>query len=296
MSALKRQLLSRIEFLTSDKLREKIDNWIISLAIAGFLIHLGLIFAANLGWIEGKFISNQFFADPISAIYTPFSFILIYEVYLLVYFLSRSITDYIGKQYEVISLIVIRRIFKDISKLELEGDWLSVPYNQQFIGDCLGILAIFALIFVFKNLYKARSSELEGTKLENFILSKRLTSNLLIIVLIGLAIFSVVGWIREVFLYHHGLIDALSDVNGIFYHEFFTILILVDVLLLLISFRYTENYNALIRNSGFVISTIMIKVSFNTTGIVNVILICSAIAFGVIILWIYNQYEKRNYV
>ncbi|MEL7529923.1 MAG: hypothetical protein AAFN10_01370, partial [Bacteroidota bacterium] len=265
MLALKRKILDRIGFLTSDKVREKIDNWIISLAIAGFLIHLSLIFAVDLGWVESKFISNQFFTDPISAIYTPFSFILIYEVYLLVYFLSRSITDYISKQYEVISLILIRRIFKDISKLNLEGDWLTIPYNQQFIGDCLGILAVFALIFVFKSLYKARPSKLESAKLENFILSKKLTSNLLIIVLIGLAIFSVVGWIREVFLYHHGLIDAFSDVNGIFYHEFFTILILVDVLLLLISFRYTENYNALIRNSGFVISTIMIKLSFNTS-------------------------------
>jgi len=288
------QLLNRIAFLTSDKLRERIDNWTISLAIAGFLIHLGLIVAANLGWIGGKISDSPLFQDPISSIYTPFSFILIYEVYLLVYYLPRSISDYIGKQYEVISLIVIRRIFKDISKLELQEDWFSISYNQQFMGDCLGILIIFTLIFIFKNLQKSRKRESKSTGLENFILAKKLTSNLLIIVLVGLALYSVGTWLHESFLYQQGLTDTLSDVNGIFYHEFFTLLILVDVLLLLISFRYTENYNALIRNSGFVISTIMLKVSFNTTGISNIVMICAAIGFSVIILWIYNQYEKQE--
>ncbi|MEL6653854.1 MAG: hypothetical protein AAFQ87_23920, partial [Bacteroidota bacterium] len=81
--------------------------------------------------------------------------------------------------------------------------------------------------------------------------------------------------------------EALSDVNGIFYHEFFTALILVDVLLLIISFRYTEDFNALIRNSGFVISTVLIKLSFSAPGLLNISLLVGAVAFGVVIHGLY---------
>ena len=46
--------------------------------------------------------------DPTSAIYTPFSILLVYEAYLMIYYLRRSTTIYIAKQYEVIALILIR--------------------------------------------------------------------------------------------------------------------------------------------------------------------------------------------
>ena len=96
---------------------ERITLWI---AIGGYLAHLGLIVLNTKGVIS---FGSSFFQNPITAIYTPFSFILIYEVYLLIYFLPKSISYYIGKQYEIITLIVIRRIFKDISQLEMSSDW-----------------------------------------------------------------------------------------------------------------------------------------------------------------------------
>jgi hypothetical protein len=46
------------------------------------------------------------------------------------------------------------------------------------------------------------------------------------------------------------------------------------------------------RNSGFIISTIMIKMSFSTEGILNLILIVMSVLFGIIILAIHNKYEK----
>jgi hypothetical protein len=67
-------------------------------------------------------------------------------------------------------------------------------------------------------------------------------------------------------------------------------------LLLLISFRNTEQYNKLIRNSGFIISTVLIKVSFGTEGLLNTLMIVAAVAFGVLILWIHNMYEKENVI
>ena len=98
---------------------------------------------------------------------------------------------------------------------------------------------------------------------------------------------SVYSWI-------YGLVylQTTSDINAIFYNEFFTILILADVLILLLSFQYTERYNQLIRNTGFVICTILIRLSFGVSGLTNVLLIISSVAFGLMILTIYNMEEN----
>ena len=82
------------------------------------------------------------------AIYTPFSFILIYEIYLLIYYLPRSITTYISKQYEIITLIVIRRIFKDISNISLQDDLFTSTYNAQiFIISEQSFYCFFLFIY-----------------------------------------------------------------------------------------------------------------------------------------------------
>jgi NADH:ubiquinone oxidoreductase subunit 4 (subunit M) len=70
-------------------------------------------------------------------------------------------------------------------------------------------------------------------------------------------------------------------------------LIVVDVILLLFSFFHTDEFHKIIRNSGFIISTILIRMSFSVDGLLNTLLITSAIVFGLIILVIYNQYEKH---
>ncbi|MFD0777147.1 hypothetical protein ACFQZF_15280 [Flavobacterium myungsuense] len=96
----------------------------------------------------------------------------------------------------------------------------------------------------------------------------------------------------ESFFSFSKIVTDIKDINKIFFDDFFTILILVDVLLLLFSFLHSDKFNKVIRNSGFIISTILIKLSFGTEGILNIVLIVAAIAFGVIILKIHNLYEK----
>jgi hypothetical protein len=95
------------------RVRRWVETIIITVSIIGFLLHLLLIFLARVHLIP----TYELLASPIASLYTPFSFILIYEVYLLVLYIPKSITTYITKQYEIITLIVIRRIFKDLALL-----------------------------------------------------------------------------------------------------------------------------------------------------------------------------------
>jgi hypothetical protein len=132
--------------------------------------------------------------------------------------------------------------------------------------------------------------------LEKFIQAKRFTSFLLVPILVIMAVYSFATWLAEIVGLGNQNLPSITDVNEVFYRDFFTLLILVDVLLLLISFRHTEQYNKLIRNSGFIISTVLIKVSFSTEGLLNSLMIVAAVAFGVLILWIHNMYERDSTV
>jgi NADH:ubiquinone oxidoreductase subunit 6 (subunit J) len=107
-----------------------------------------------------------------------------------------------------------------------------------------------------------------------------------------LSIYSLGHWLYESFFSVTEIVTNIKDINKVFFDDFFTILILVDVLLLLFSFLHSDKFNRVIRNSGFIISTILIKLSFNTEGILNIVLIVLAIVFGVILLKIHNLYDN----
>ena len=107
-----------------------------------------------------------------------------------------------------------------------------------------------------------------------------------------LAIHGLGRWIHGSFFTISNMVDSMKDINSIFFNDFFTILILTDVLLLLVSFLYTDKFNKVIRNSGFIISTILIKLSFGIDGLLNAVLIVVAVLFGVSILFIHNLFEK----
>ena len=89
-------------------------------------------------------------SNPISALYTPFTFILVYEAFLLIYYLPRSFTTSVAKEYEIISLVLIRKIFKDIPNLDLDNNDLLNSNNIQLLYDLSAVIIIFYMIYLFK--------------------------------------------------------------------------------------------------------------------------------------------------
>ena len=282
--------------LLSKGARERSERTILVIAITSYLVHLLLILLTKKGLL---LLDSKFFKNPIAAIYTPFSFILLYEVYLLVYFLPKSISFYIGKQYEIITLIVIRRIFKDISNLELSSEWFRNRNDLQFTYDVLTSLVLFMLLYLFYRKVSGRQQANAGNmdsiekSTGRLILLKRGIAVLLVPLLLALAANAFWGW-ADLSLRKHAIDDSVfGNINNIFFDEFFTVLIIVDVLLLLASFFHSDEFHKIIRNSGFVISTILIKVSFSVEGLVNNALILGAVLFGFLILTIHELYERN---
>lgn len=270
--------------------RKKIESFTIWSATVGFIFHLSLVLLNNYSIIN---IGNEslLLTNPISAIYTPFSIILYYEIFLLIFYLPRSFTTSILKQFEIISLIIIRRIFYDIPKLNLDSnDWFENPDNLQITYDLISILILFFLIYLF-NFVKSRIKNKKGIKnIDRFIDSKKIISIILIPVMIVLFIIGLYN------LYSVGMSSDFASsfyyVNEVFYNTFFSILIIADVFILLLSFLYTERYSQIMRNTGFIICTILIRLSFSSSGLTNLVLIISSVLFGLLILKIYSLMNK----
>jgi hypothetical protein len=280
----------------SEEFRERAERIIIGIAIVSFLLHLLVIFLVNQDIIH---ISSKLTKSPISAVYTPFSFILVYEVFLLVFYLPKSISIYIGKQYEIITLIVIRRIFKDIGNIEMSTNWFKLENDLQFTYDVLTTLILFYLIHLFyKQIEKQGNDGIIKTaqhdiRIASFIKLKKRIAMVLIPVLVVLAVYSFANWLITSIQDHWNHINTFKNINNIFFEDFFMLLIIIDVILLLFSFFYSDRFQKIIRNSGFIISTILIKLSFSVEGIVNNGLILGAVLFGLLILYMHNLYKNK---
>ncbi len=281
------------QLFLSEKTRMQIEKKILNIALLSFIVHL-LIIAAKEYNLIFKDTSLHLLESPIAAIYTPFSFILIYEVYLLIYYLPKSFTIYINKQYEIITLIIIRKLFQDLSLLELTSDWFEIKGDIKFTYDIIASLLLFFLIYLFQkqstqnpNILKERKIEIE-----KFIHKKKMIAVFLVPLFFSMALFTLVTWGIELYEAPR-VIPSFEKLDNLFFEQFFMVLILIDVILLLISFFYTHQFHKIIRNSGFIVSTILIRMSFGVSGLVSTILIVVAVIFGLAILNIHNKYERK---
>ena len=282
--------------LLSDKTRTTTEKIILNIALLSFFIHLLIIYLLKFNVIEFSS-DTELLNNPISAIYTPFSFILIYEVYLLIYYLPKSFTTYITKQYEIITLIIIRKLFKDLSSLELSSNWFEIKGDLQFTYDLIASLLLFLFIYLFQKQGKKKVKQQLNLKpdIEKFVKKKRLIAVILVPLFLFMALDTLFKWSNGMSITTNEF-PSLESINNLFFDQFFTVLILVDVVLLLISFFYTDQFHKIIRNSGFIISTILIRMSFGVSGLTNTILILVAVLFGLAILSIHNKYEKNSFI
>ena len=189
--------------LLSKKTKEKSERVILWIALVSFILHLVLIGLIHFDIIAIDEPSNLL-KNPIAAIYTPFSFILVYEVYLLIYYLPKSTSTYISKQYEIIALIIIRRLFKDLSDLTLSPNWFNTKNDLQFTYDLVASVLLFYLIYLFhiqkSKVYRANeTSEAHSLSISKFINAKKWIATALVPTLVVIALYSFFNWSLNIF-------------------------------------------------------------------------------------------------
>jgi len=275
--------------LVSPKHVRMVELFILRLALLAFVLHLGFIFLAN-----NVLYFKDFQHSYLKAIYTPFSFILFYEVLLLVIIIPKSISEFIGKQFEVITLITLRSFFHDIADLDFEKS-LSIQdvHLLSLVYDLIASLLMLAATMFYYKLYKNSQRSDAINDIQHFVAIKKIMSFLMIIILFLLSFSSLSMWLQDLFAAMQSN-HNYPNPNTVFYDDFFSVMIFMDVFLLIVSFMYHFSFYLIFRNASFIITTILLRMSLTAEKPVNYFLIFIGFAFSILAFFLINNRKNSQ--
>ncbi|WP_395784989.1 hypothetical protein [Aquirufa sp.] len=262
---------------------------ILRLALLAFVLHLAFIYLSN---------NVTYFSDfqhsYLKAIYTPFSFILFYEVLLLVIIIPKSISEFIGKQFEVITLITLRSFFHDIADLDF-GKALSIEdvHLLSLVYDLIASLLMLAATMFYYKIYKNSQRSEAITDIQHFVAIKKVMSFMMMIILFLLSFSSLGSWVMELYSAMQAN-QNYPNPNTVFYGDFFTVMIFMDVFLLIVSFMYHFSFYMIFRNASFIITTILLRMSLTAEKPINYFLIFIGFAFSILAFYLINNRKNSK--
>ncbi|NOR23598.1 MAG: hypothetical protein GQ542_04265 [Desulforhopalus sp.] len=211
--------------------------------------------------------TNHFFA-----VQAAFTVVLILEVISLIFTIPCSFSRSVGKQFEILALILMRNAFKELSYFP---EPISFTGNEHAIlnilSDGFGALLLFALLGYYY-LVQARTTDerMQPIDLYSFVAAKK-----------GIALI-----LLSIFIFM-GISSSIATVTGTpqadFLYGFYTLLILTDILVVLISQCYQPSFYAVFRNSGFALSTLIIRIALAAPPFYNVLLGIAAAIFAILL-------------
>lgn len=218
---------------------------------------------------------------PIShfaAIEWAFSLLLVVEIIGLVFGLAGSVSRALGKQFEILSLILLRESFKLFSKFEEPLEWQSIePVLPEIAAEAVGGLLIFVILGFYYQIQQHRPITDEADKRNAFIRIKKLLALSLLLVFIGIGVTDI-----------YRIAVSLPIIP--FFETFFTVLIFADILIVLVSLRYSGTYLVAFRNSGYAIATVFIRLALIAPPYVDVTIGVGAALFVLGLSFAYNYF------
>ena len=272
------------ELCMGDEAEERIRKAAIVFAVVGFFVHIGFWALDSTGRISITGEAAELVRSPLSSLYTPFSILLVYEVYQLIRTIPDSFSSSVGKQYEIATLLVVRDILKRLSEVESSEGWEISSDLGFLLVECAAFLALFYTSLTYFRISdkSAKSTDMSGD-IAVFVESKRLVANFMLVVFLLTAAYSFFTWISSVQ-------DGGGSVSRvIFFLDFFTFLILADILILLVSYWFYTDFGNLARNTGFVLSTVIIRVAISSEGVSAMVLFTLSGLLGIAILRMFAQ-------
>ncbi len=266
------QTFNRLEaWWESEKMHARVGYTL----VFAFLTALICIELNRQGWLPAS-LGEVLPVNHFHAVGFVFNLLLIIEVISLVFSLVHSVSESVGKQFEILSLILLRSTFKEFIHFSEPIQWtqLSEPIYH-ILADALGALIIFIILGFYYKLQKHQPVICDEREKNRFIISKKALA------LILLLIFTTIG-----FVYLFDLFDGYATFD--FFAVFYTILIFSDILIVLISLRYNYNYFTLFRNSGFALTTVVIRLALTAPPYINLVFGISAALFAIGLTLAYN--------
>lgn len=214
-----------------------------TLVAAAFACSVAIIELARQGLLPARLAAlvpqNHFRSVDLA-----FYLVLAWEVAALAIGLAASVANAAGKQFEVFSLIMLRHAFEAFGHLDEPVTWAQGhEVALEIAAYAAGALALFAVLGLY---YAAqRHPPLRGGEEDraSFVALKKSVG------LVLLAIYAVLAA-------RAALLEQPS-----FFTSFYTVLVLADVFLVLVSLRHSGAYHLIFRNSGLAAATVVLRLA-----------------------------------
>jgi hypothetical protein len=251
------------------------------LLVTLFLTSLGLIELNRQGLLPAS-LQGMVGLSHFQAINAAFTLVLLVEVVSLIFVLPCSVSKSVGKQFEILALILLRNSFKELiylpEPIQLGTDMVPV---LRILSDGFGALAIFVILGLYYRQQKQRGELMTGETRYRFVAAKKLVALGLLAVFVALAVYG--GW--DFFF---------GDRAFAFFATFYTVLIFSDILLVLVSHRFLPTFHAVLRNSGYAVSTLLLRLSLTAPPYYDVGIGVAAALFALALTWTYNGFYSKK--
>jgi hypothetical protein len=214
------------------------------LLVLGFLGSLAAAEAAQRGWLPAllrlRVPHGHFFAVELAL-----WLLLSWEVVGLALGLARSVSSAAGKQFEIFSLILLRHSFEEFAHFGEPLAWGEIqPAVGRMLANGFGALLIFVVLGFYYGAQRHLPLSGDARERASFIAAKKGIS----LVLVGIFAAEAVR-------------AALSGGGLGFFESFYVVLVFADILVVLLSLRYSSAYHVVFRNSGLAVATVLLRLA-----------------------------------
>ncbi len=253
--------------------------------LVGIFISGIIIIELNRQNILPSAIADKLPTNHLIAIDMVFNLLLFIEVISLIFKMVQSFSDSVGRQFEVFSLILLRDTFKEFSHFQEPLCWANVsPAVIPILAASGGSLIIFVLIGFYYKLQKHKPITMDESDLISFKAAKYTIALLLLVVIHFLGMLSLFQQIA--------FGKAYFSVFGAFY----TVLVFTDIFIVIFSIRGNYSYPVAFRNSGFAVSTIIIRLALIAPPAYGAAIGIGAVVFAISLTLAYNYFTSEESV
>lgn len=280
-------LWDRLQLLTD--IYDLFHNWwerpstqrlVAALTLLAYLAALSIIEAKRLGLLPPQ-LARLTPDSHIWAIHLAFTIILFLEVMGLIFSISSSFSRAVGKQLEIMALILLRNAFKELGHLAepitVAGQWQPVMHIAIYASGALGI---FILMRLFLGTIRHRHYISKPSMRMRYVMSKKLLSLLLLLMVLGISI-------RDLVLFWQ------TGESQHFFETIYTVLIFADITLVLIAQRYMPTFQAVFRNSGYVLGTLMMRLGLSASAPLDTAISLFAGFYVLALVWALNRFGQK---
>ncbi len=221
--------------------------------------------------------------NHLEAIALVFTVLLVFEAIGLLFSLVYSVSISVGKQVEILSLVLLRNIFKAISTMDEPLLWDDIVHISPDIAAlAIGALLIFVILSFYNRQHEQSELSIYEQDTQTFVIVKKMIA---MVLMVAFAIIFGINWYQSLFL----------GISSKTFESFFTLLVFSDILIMLIAMRYGSCYRVAFRNSGYAVGTILIRIALISPPLYSAMIgVCSALLVLSVRI-AYNKYTPSTY-